>query len=528
MIKKVICSALILLLGFSYLFVPNNSFAGTPHIAQGNLQNSDGSTPANGTIFFNAYITTRTGEVISESNDSPSSGYQSGQWYVECGNFTSPWNNGEMIRVDIWNSANGETGTVYGILTNAGVDDFGTLNLNKKLTSGNKLPFDFNDDLEDWEVDKWTPGASGLTSISYSTNEFPGDPSGSGAVHAKLDLNDGGGVGTESKVIVQSPDWYTTHGSAAWSSVGNYSGTNYFHVRVYVPSGVPTGPPNGLKGAIFVKTGDSWVFYDDGQGTYLNQGWNVLPLNTHDAYYYPGGTKTHVTQIPDLNKLQIVGVQFFMNTDGTPEVDVDYYTADDILIPVELTTFAARSHKGKVTLNWTTQSETENFGFHIYRNSVENGDYKKINQQIIQGIGNSNKANTYTYTDQDVKAGNIYYYKLADVDFNGNTTFHGPISVTVEALTPAKYALEQSYPNPFNPETAINFSIKEAGKVSLKIYNLQGQVIQSLVDEEKLAGSYSIIWNGTNDQGVRVSSGTYLYTLKVNGFEDTKKLTFMK
>jgi len=142
MIKKVICSALILLLGFSYLFVPNNSFAGTPHIAQGNLQNSDGSTPANGTIFFNAYITTRTGEVISESNDSPSSGYQSGQWYVECGNFTSPWNNGEMIRVDIWNSANGETGTVYGILTNAGVDDFGTLNLNKKLSKMGNVFFE--------------------------------------------------------------------------------------------------------------------------------------------------------------------------------------------------------------------------------------------------------------------------------------------------------------------------------------------------------------------------------------------------
>jgi len=200
----------------------------------------------------------------------------------------------------------------------------------------------------------------------------------------------------------------------------------------------------------------------------------------------------------------------------------------DEQIPVELTAFAAISANGVVSLEWATQTETENLGFHVYRSIVEDDDYSKISTDLIQGAGSSDQAHSYSYTDEEVKTGNTYYYKLADVDFNGSVTFHGPISVTVEAVTPTKYMLEQSYPNPFNPETAINFSIKEAGKVSLKIYNLQGQLIRSLIDEEKLAGSYSIIWKGTNDQGVRVSSGTYLYTLKVNGFEATKKLVFMK
>ena len=88
--------------------------------------------------------------------------------------------------------------------------------------------------------------------------------------------------------------------------------------------------------------------------------------------------------------------------------------------------------------------------------------------------------------------------------------------------------LEQSYANPFNPETAINFSLKEAGKLSLKIYNLRGQVVRNPVDAEKVAGSYSVMWNGTADTGASLASGVYYYTLKVNGFEETKKLTFMK
>lgn len=197
-------------------------------------------------------------------------------------------------------------------------------------------------------------------------------------------------------------------------------------------------------------------------------------------------------------------------------------------IPVELTAFHASLIDGKILLNWITKTETENLGFHIYRSIDEHADFSKITTDLIKGAGTSDQSHTYYFIDKNVIPGNTYYYKLADVDFNGNINFHGPISVTVEAMTPTKYMLEQSYPNPFNPETAINFSIKETGKVSLKIYNLQGQLIRSLVDEDKSAGSYSIIWNGTNDKGTGVSSGTYLYTLKVNGFEETKKLVFMK
>ena len=212
------------------------------------------------------------------------------------------------------------------------------------------------------------------------------------------------------------------------------------------------------------------------------------------------------------------------NTYGKPSIShIDF--CGDGLNPVELNSFAAQTNGTIITLKWATATETENLGFHVYRNTSEKGDYVQITKEMILGAGSSGEAHSYSYIDREVKTGNTYYYKLADVDFNGNINFHGPISVTIESL-PANYSLAQCYPNPFNPETAINFSLEKAGKVSLKIYNLQGQLVRTLVDEEKPAGSYSVMWNGTTYQGLKVSSGTYIYTLKVNGFENTKKMTF--
>ncbi len=199
----------------------------------------------------------------------------------------------------------------------------------------------------------------------------------------------------------------------------------------------------------------------------------------------------------------------------------------DAPVPVELTSFLATIIDQHVRLTWSTATETENLGFHLFRSTNAEKDYQQITKELIKGSGSSAQAHAYSFTDRNVLPGQTYYYKLADVDYAGNMRFHGPISVTVEAV-PASYSLSQNYPNPFNPETAINFSLKEAGKVTLKIYNLQGQLVRTLVDEERSAGSYSVMWNGKTDQGTLAASGIYYYILSVNGFEATKKLTFTR
>ena len=100
-------------------------------------------------------------------------------------------------------------------------------------------------------------------------------------------------------------------------------------------------------------------------------------------------------------------------------------------------------------------------------------------------------------------------------------------SLSVES-TPTEFALLQNFPNPFNPETTINYNLAEGTNVSLRIYNVVGQVVRTLVAEPQSAGRYTVRWNGSDDRGVSVSSGIYFYELRSNGFQDVKKLMLLK
>jgi hypothetical protein len=93
---------------------------------------------------------------------------------------------------------------------------------------------------------------------------------------------------------------------------------------------------------------------------------------------------------------------------------------------------------------------------------------------------------------------------------------------------PFAFELRQNFPNPFNPSTTLQFQLPEAGAVSLKIFNLIGEEIRTLIHAEQNAGFHRIIWNGTNDAGLKVPSGIYFYQLRVNEFCLTRKMIFME
>lgn len=85
-----------------------------------------------------------------------------------------------------------------------------------------------------------------------------------------------------------------------------------------------------------------------------------------------------------------------------------------------------------------------------------------------------------------------------------------------------------NYPNPFNRNTTIQYTLTEAGPVEINIYNVNGQVVRHLVSEEKLPGEYNIVWDATNDFGGLVSDGFYFYTLSVNNFSHTEKMIMLR
>ncbi len=86
-----------------------------------------------------------------------------------------------------------------------------------------------------------------------------------------------------------------------------------------------------------------------------------------------------------------------------------------------------------------------------------------------------------------------------------------------------KYSLSQNYPNPFNPTTKINFAIPKQGFVSIKVYNMLGKEVATLVSKEMTPGSYSFDYNAS-----KLSSGVYFYKMEVNGFSEVKKMMLVK
>ena len=101
-------------------------------------------------------------------------------------------------------------------------------------------------------------------------------------------------------------------------------------------------------------------------------------------------------------------------------------------------------------------------------------------------------------------------------------------SVTTNNSIPLQYQLDQNYPNPFNPSTTINYNLSAIGNVKIKIYDILGREVVTLVNAQKPAGKYQAIWNGTDNFGNKVTSGIYFYTIRTGNFTASKKMVLMK
>jgi len=188
----------------------------------------------------------------------------------------------------------------------------------------------------------------------------------------------------------------------------------------------------------------------------------------------------------------------------------------DVLIPVELTSFAGITENNDVILSWSTSTEVNNQGFEIQRKA--NSEYERIG--FVEGNGTTTELQNYTFRDENVNAGS-YYYRLKQMDFDGTFEYSGEIAV--EVSQPADYFLSQNYPNPFNPSTKISYAIAEDIDVTLKVFDVLGNEVATLINENQPAGNYDITFDAAN-----LSSGVYYYTLQAGEFTSTKKLMLMK
>lgn len=193
-------------------------------------------------------------------------------------------------------------------------------------------------------------------------------------------------------------------------------------------------------------------------------------------------------------------------------------------LAVELVEFSCLlTEAGVVTIYWRTACELDNYRWEIER-SADNESYVKIGE--LPAAGNSPTGAYYSFTDPKPLNG-VNYYRLVDISLVGERTYHGPISVTVGR--PTAYALSQNYPNPFSRgATTIKYALKDPGHTVLKVYNVAGQEVRTLVDGEQQPNFYAVSWDGRNGWGREVANGVYFYRLKSGGFTDTRKMTVLR
>lgn len=189
-------------------------------------------------------------------------------------------------------------------------------------------------------------------------------------------------------------------------------------------------------------------------------------------------------------------------------------------LPVELSSFNALQIGSSVLLKWSTETEINNFGFDVERCALSATcqAWEKIG--FVGGSGNSNSLKDYSFTDNPA-IGSKYYYRLKQIDFDGNTEYSNVISVDLNI--PNQYALYQNYPNPFNPTTSIAYNLPADGPVSLKVYDVLGSEVVTLVSENQKAGAYTIPFDGNE-----LSSGIYICKITANSFISSIKMILMK
>ena len=186
-------------------------------------------------------------------------------------------------------------------------------------------------------------------------------------------------------------------------------------------------------------------------------------------------------------------------------------------LPVELSSFSAVILKNGVKLNWRTETEVANYGFDIQR-QTESSSWQKIG--FVQGSGNSNSPKEYSFIDENALSGK-YSYRLRQIDTDGKIHYSKVINVNLDK--PAGFDLSQNYPNPFNPTTTISYTLPKESFVTLKVYNIIGEQVATLVNERNEAGIHTINFDASD-----LNSGLYVYSIDADGFHETRKMMLLK
>ena len=207
---------------------------------------------------------------------------------------------------------------------------------------------------------------------------------------------------------------------------------------------------------------------------------------------------------------------------------VDATSMIEMPLPIQLASFTAtflNSHC--VRLDWMTLSETNNYGFEVEKSMDSTAQFQILPNSFIPGNGTTLEPHQYTFVDSSASPGR-WWYRLKQMDLDATVHFTDRISVTVltdvkENPIPTEFALRQNYPNPFNPSTTIRYQLPIRSQVTLRVFDMLGREISTLMDGVEEPGYRSVRWDASG-----VASGVYFYRLSAGQYVDMKKLLLLR
>jgi len=210
------------------------------------------------------------------------------------------------------------------------------------------------------------------------------------------------------------------------------------------------------------------------------------------------------------NTLELYAGGSFTTAGGKPSNSIARWSQNGS-VPVELSLFSAQLDGDIVELSWTTTTEENNYGFEIER-MVVNEQQQWATVGFMPGAGTTTVPQFYRFEDEItplLSSGHQELrYRLKQIDLDGTFTYYEAIDVHIGAV-PETITLRQNYPNPFNPKTTIEFVLPESGFTTLKVYDILGREISTIVHRTLTAGTHQVIFDGAQHP-----SGVYYYVLK--------------
>ncbi len=393
----------------------------------------------------------------------------------------------------------------------------------------------------------WNPSTNGLGTIKnfLSLAINPVDPN---IVYAGTSFSVSPSTGP-------STIYKTTDAGGSWFEANNGLPTDPTDINPVRTMTISKDDPNLLIAGLFVNSADllGGLYVTTDAGASWTRKWNGAPQDVgtllRSSAIKPGSTQDFFVGLDNatvtnigvwgttdggntwaafnggtmLNTYQIRNLKFKGTTQATlyagcaSAVGAGVYEYTFEPIPVEFTSFTADVNGYDVVLNWTTATETNNAGFSVER-KINDGNW--ITLGFINGHGNSTEISHYSFIDRNVPFGN-YTYRLKQTDYDGTYKYSNEISAEVQAVN--TFNLLQNYPNPFNPSTSIKYRIPSDEFVSLKVFDILGREVSTLVNQKQSKGEYTIKFNASN-----LNSGVYFHTISAGTYKDTKKMLLTK